>query len=730
MNAYDYIDSGFKVFGLHGADTNGVCGCGNPECKALFKHPVINNWQRIPHWSDEQLETMEEMGHFRTGFGVLCDGYIVVDVDPRNGGDITKLDIDISQTFTVQTGGGGLHVYYKAPAGVSLISHHPDHPGIDFKSSGFVVGAGSIHASGSIYESLYGHPDAIQDAPEFLVGLLRRPAFFRAETSAGAVDVTLDEIAAMLSHVDPDSPYDEWVKVGMAIHHATSGSGFDIWDDWSRRGKKYTGVSALEKHWHSFGKSANPAGLGTLIFYAERGGYQKSVEFVSDAFFEADNSLDVLDDIDLNSPPGFLGEVVRWVNGQCLYPLSSLSVAVSLIGVAGLSQGRYIDEKDGITSNLMVFCTAGSGTGKESVQKALTAILQAGGQEKNMYGGLKSEQELIRNLVRCSSSTYCIDEFGIILGKITNAKKSGAHYLEGLIAAIMSIYSKADSFYLPTGDMKTDMEKHIKDQIASTNQQLEKTGKQELRAVIEALEEKLRQSANGIANPFLCVAGFSTPVTFDELMTQELATNGFMSRAISFQELETNPKRKENFKKEPMPMALQMTLAALADTNGKINIPTDAEGAAVLDDVYHAFYEMAEAEKGRSGLEAICRRGYEIAAKVSMILAIPGGVRTAQHVRWAFALAKRDIEAKIKLAYSNMTEKRDPMDALAVRITKLVSEDHGETRAVIANRCSNVPKANVNKMIDTLIERGIVFEKPDENSNRKTLKIYLTWRSK
>ena len=51
---YDYIDAGFKVFGLHGK-ANGVCGCGDVDCTAFYKHPIMSNWQNFPNWSDDQI---------------------------------------------------------------------------------------------------------------------------------------------------------------------------------------------------------------------------------------------------------------------------------------------------------------------------------------------------------------------------------------------------------------------------------------------------------------------------------------------------------------------------------------------------------------------------------------------------------------------------------------------------------------------------------------------------
>lgn len=723
MNQNDYLDAGFKVFGLHGVDKNGICGCGDKNCKALFKHPIINNWQRVPHWSEDQVETMEEMGQFKTGFGVLCDGFLIVDIDPRNGGNLDQLQfLDITKTFTVQTGGGGLHIYYKAPTGAALVSHLDTIKGVDFKSSGFVVGAGSIHASGAIYEALHGDPSTVSEAPTALVEMLKRPEFYRAQTTSGAIDITMDDLREMLSYIDPDVSYDEWIRVGMALHHGTMGDGFDLWDAWSSKGSKYDAQSSLEKHWHSFGKSANPAGVGTLIYYAELGGYNRSVEFVSDVVFVDD--LSDLSDIDLNSPPGFVGTLTRWIDAQCLYSRQSLAVAVALQSVGNVAGGRYIDDLNGVSGNLFSFCVAGSGTGKESVQTAYADILRCVSMQQCLYGGIKSEQELIRNLVRNPASFYSIDEFGTTFSKIKNAGKSGAHYLEGLIGTCMSLYSKANSFYIPNGDLKDDTKKALQAEIKAVKKILDETGKGHER--LARLEEQLVTIDDGIKNPFLSIIGYTTPVTFDHLVDYEQATNGFLARALLFQDLETNPKRKNGFKREAMPMAVQMTLGALSsESNTKVAIPTDNQAKAILDAVYEYFWDMAENEKGRTGLEAICRRGYEICAKVSFILSIPAGVRTVQDVRWAFALAKRDIETKIKLAYANMTSQASPADALAVRIQKMLSSDHGETRAVVINRCRPTARSEVEKMINTLITSGYIIERSDSKSQKKTLKLYI-----
>ena len=82
----NFWKNGFPVFGLHGANSKGQCGCGHPSCQAAYKHPLVSNWQHTPHWSEDQLEVMIETGQFDTGYGVLIRGGLVIDIDARNGG--------------------------------------------------------------------------------------------------------------------------------------------------------------------------------------------------------------------------------------------------------------------------------------------------------------------------------------------------------------------------------------------------------------------------------------------------------------------------------------------------------------------------------------------------------------------------------------------------------------------------------------------------------------------
>jgi hypothetical protein len=752
-NQYDFIDAGIRVFGLNGAKDN-LCNCGNPDCQALFKHPVASNWQHTPEWSDEQLETMEEMGHFKTGYGVLVQGLLVVDVDARNGGveSFNKLckDLDIDLlgesglAVATGSGAGSMHLYFKIEKGAYL-QHLEIYPGIDMKTSGFVVGPESLHKSGNTYEVIHGTPDDIEEAAASLVALLVKPEHHRAEFNGAMVDVNDAEIIDMLTHIDFDTDHETWYRVGMAIHHITNGSGFAMWDDWSSKGAKYPSSSILEKRWHSFGKSSNPVTFGTLVHYAEAAGWQmkgSEVTFMSDLEDEQGDEIDI-SGVDYNRPPGFVGELTQWINNQCLYPRESLAVAAALSVMGNICGLRYIDEQDGMTTNLFSFCVAGSSTGKEAVQQAWLKIMKEAMISGAVHGAFKSEQEVIRNLIRHQMAAYSVDELGITLKKVKNAQaKGGASYLEGLIGILMSAYSKGTGMMPISGDTRDEVSKAFQNELAQCNKKIDenedKTGFYARKKV--RLERALGNIEQGLEAPFLSIIGFTTPVTFNSLVDFEQATNGFLSRALISNDLETNPKRKPGFKKQEMPDSIKYTLQTIYNGGEyagdierieyygeKIKISSTADASAMLDQVYAYFWETAEQHKGKTGLEAIPRRGYELCGKISTILAAPEGLRTKEHVRWAFAIVRRDVDYKLKLAYANMKEDDNQGgDAVLAKIMNCLRKDHGETEAVIINRCRPHAKKLVQEMIQKLVDSNQVRKNEDKHkgNGRAIVKYY------
>lgn len=741
QHARAFWDAGLRVFGLHGADKRGKCLCGWKDCPAAYKHPLISNWQKTPRWSEDQIDAMEASGQFDTGFGVLCTGLLVIDVDARNGGveSYTRLLEAIPEAASagmiVETGSGGgsRHLYFRAPADVALLQHLKDYPGLDFKSSGYVVGPGSLHASGNRYTLTYGCPDDIDEAPAALVDLLRQPEKHRAEYDGRTVDVSHGDLADALAHVDNSGDgvdYETWIRCGMAVHHSSGGTAFEVWDAWSRASSKYQ-AKLTEYKWHSFGRSANPVTFGTLAHYAEQGGWKMPVSFVPQAAFDLPEDRAGRKDglpfdiggIDLKRPPGFVGTVAAWIESQSRRPRENLAVGAALVSMGNVAGLRYTDDLDNVTCNLLAFCVAGSRTGKDAIQKAQGAIHRAAGVAGATHGSIKSEQEITRNLIHHQAALYIVDEIGIFLKKIKNAQdKGGAIYLDGVIGLIMAAYSKADAFMLLTGDARRELEGILKKEIAALRQKIDANeAGHGAEKKLEMLERSLSMIDQGLERPFLSLIGYTTPVNFDDLMDFESATNGFIGRALIFNDRDTAPRSKKRFRKPPMPPAMEATLAQIyhggeydMTDGGRVEyygprreVPTSPGAADMLESVLDWFEDQAIAHKGKSGLEALYLGAYELVSKVSLILAVPEGVRTDEHVRWAFALVRRDVEEKARLVVANDREKDAPQQAMAARIMNICAGD-GETLGVICNRMRKFRRQDIEKTLATLVEQDLI----------------------
>lgn len=706
----DYLAAGFKIFGLHTV-RNGMCTCENPGCQALFKHPKVTRWQHTPDWSQEQLDCMEMKGDFDTGFGVLLDQWLVIDIDPRNGGNEsyeqlckdTGLDFKAESGFVVRTGGGGWHIYYTRPNGDAFVSKLNNYPGIDFKSSGFVVGADSHHESGNTYEIEKGTPHDTAAPPQALLELLKKKQSHRATVNGSPVDVSEADIQEMLAVLDPDCDYDAWIKIGMSIHHATGGAGFDQWCDWSSNGSKYPGPDKLERHWHSFGKSANPATLGTLVYYAEQAGYLLPVTFESDIHVnESDKNPIDFTGVDLLRPPGFVGELTEWINGQCRFPREHLAVAGALVSVGSIAGLKYMDEGEA-RANLIMFCSAGSATGKEAVEGAVTSILIKAGMGPSMYGTMKSEQEMVRNFIDNPSAMYVIDEIGLWLSKISNAK--GTPYLEGIVAMVLAAFTKTNEYLKISGDVKKQTKKELAQELAALTKLQEENERVDEERVAD-ITAMLGTIDNGIKEPFLSILGFTTPSTFNEVVNESQVANGFIGRSLIVQEKETNPRIKPDFKRSPMSMPMEMTLKNLAEGNNrkaeKTIVPTTDTGREALKEIQEELHKLAEAHKV-NGLEPLIRRGYELILKVSLILAIPEGIRTREHVLWASAYVHRDLEGKVNLALSNIGEKEQERDiGLMRKVIALLDKEVGLKTGTIRNSLRKFAKADVDKALEHL----------------------------
>ncbi|MGH9155202.1 MAG: bifunctional DNA primase/polymerase [Acidimicrobiales bacterium] len=161
---FAYADRGWPVFPCHEARPAG-CSCGYEACASVGKHPRT---RRGLHEASTDRTTVERWWRawpranvaIRTGsLEPGAEGLVVVDIDPRHGGDASLDELvavhgGLPETAVVRTGGQGRHLYFAHPgcavrnsAGTRLGA------GLDVRGDGgYVIAPPSVHANGRAYE--------------------------------------------------------------------------------------------------------------------------------------------------------------------------------------------------------------------------------------------------------------------------------------------------------------------------------------------------------------------------------------------------------------------------------------------------------------------------------------------------------------------------------------------------------------------------------------------------
>ncbi len=184
-----YAEADKPVFPLHGIDDDGRCCCGDRACKHPGKHPngglapkgknsattdldVIERWLELAPLSNFAMPTGE------------TTGVVVLDVDAGHGG-YDSIDVlerqygDLPAAHAVESGGGGLHIYFEYPKGQTIgTSTSLVGPGLDIRAQGgSIVLPPSLHSSGRRYQWAHviedgkGPVDSFTQMPGWLIAL-------------------------------------------------------------------------------------------------------------------------------------------------------------------------------------------------------------------------------------------------------------------------------------------------------------------------------------------------------------------------------------------------------------------------------------------------------------------------------------------------------------------------------------------------------------------------------
>lgn len=221
--ALAYAALGWRVVPLHNLNKEGACTCQSwrdettqGPCGTPAKHPRFKGFREQASTDSQQIEKWWSQWP-RANIGIITggqSGILALDVDPRNNGDQSRdaLFVKHSQplvvlTTTARTGGGGVHYYFKWPAGLALDSFLELADGLE------VIGEGHVLVAAPSYAHLKGKPYEWEpelgpdeqlpiDVPAWLLEVIRakiQPSSVAKPGKAGETKFPPAEIGPILS---------------------------------------------------------------------------------------------------------------------------------------------------------------------------------------------------------------------------------------------------------------------------------------------------------------------------------------------------------------------------------------------------------------------------------------------------------------------------------------------------------------------------------------------------
>jgi hypothetical protein len=221
--ALAFARHGHAVFPLHyPVEHNGqvACSCGRPCGKNAAKHPIARyapNGVNSATIDSGIIKLWFGLRIPEANLGVSTEKLIVIDIDPRHGGDESfaalEREHELLPTWRTLTGGGGEHIIFAASDGVDVVNvvaentdNPPLGPGIDIRArGGYIVAPPSRHISGRAYAwSVDHHPQevALAPAPDWLIERLTKAR--GTATGAQPEPISSDKWAQLTRQPDPE----------------------------------------------------------------------------------------------------------------------------------------------------------------------------------------------------------------------------------------------------------------------------------------------------------------------------------------------------------------------------------------------------------------------------------------------------------------------------------------------------------------------------------------------
>jgi hypothetical protein len=599
---------------------------------------------------------------------------------------------------------------------------------IDLKVNGYVVGPGSVHASGRRYEmeasSDLFEGQAMADLPQWVSNHFSKSAKLiksGEEIAPNAEPLLPYERASIkydLAVISAACSRDEWLKVLMGLHSRNqSKEMFDIADEWSQTCPEKYDAGAVTKAWNSL-KPGRGITYETVSRMAEEERLKdvdisklleslNRMRVAEPEYGPVSNPIAVPDEVDMPAKPvcdipshllaipGKLGLMVDWTNATAMKPQPMFAVQAAL-ALGSVAMGRKFRTTNDNWPSLFFLNIGVSGAGKEHAKTAIERVLRAAKFSNMSPASEYTSDSAIDSMLRAHPTHIAIiDEFGYML-KTANAKNN----TNGGTARkrLMEVFGRCGGTLQPKAFSTAALNQAQRDGLGPRH----------------------------VENPALTVLGMTTPTPFYEAVGSGALTDGFLNRLIVVESgLGRQPARFVDQIEVPDDLVRWVrecrvkgggNLADVIDTaHSEVPVP------AILDfsgQARHLFTELELRcidrmdELEMFGMAEMYSRVREIAMRVSLIVAhsSEADVIGAEHAQWAIDYVTFWANRAISRMADNIAD--SPFAALCNDVANLILKAgrRGLTIADLARKSAKFKGA------DTRMRRS-VFENLESDRN-------------
>lgn len=522
----------------------------------------------------------------------------------------------------------------------------------------------------------------------------------------------LKEIEDALRVLNPDMPYEDWIRMGMALRHALGEGGFALWRDWSSRGSKYTHEKELRTHWKSFFKEqrGRAVTIRTLFQMAHQAGWRPSrayelvssthasvplplnppdqEEEVEETLEEEEDDLtpyDVLKsltDADPLDPPSLVKSVFEGIEHRAIVPQPWISLGASIAFVGFMLRKRV--GLSALRTNFYVLSVGEAGSGKNNAVRCLQELGVFCGFKKMMKSRVSSIQGLEAHLGRNLGYGFLIQDEAMHIIAAQKAKNLQG-FESPIPRAILELFNVPPLY---SGGLTKD-------------------------------EESIT-----LEFPFLSLYQTCTPQLYKVLAPEDLST-GLLRRYLVFECID--PVFRLDDIPESFPSRLKSYLDAFVQTEGG-----DIKQAIVLPEAFehlqkfrHKANELTQIYSTHPGVSLISTL-MEHVKKLSLLGAAPPRWEiTRPTLLWAMAVALESFKVLWRLACGGIARntwetKFIEIQEKIIKLSKKSRDDGWFRKRELLVGAKNFRDKDLQEILKRLEETGEIHIKPDPKKSNST----------